>query len=88
MATQIGDEDSSTEKRLIEDVPTHLQPLKKEADLLHIKCNFTNHLYKLRFQFKGTLSKQIIAKLSANFAVTIRNNIGKLEEMRKAWKMW
>jgi len=67
---------------LRDNVPAHLQPLKKEADLLHIRRNFSNHLYKMKAGFKGALSKQVIAKLVADFAAAIRNNIGKTDEMK------
>ncbi len=83
-ATQIGDEDSSTEKRLRENVPLHLQPVNKEADILHIKRNFTNHLYKAKPNFKRILTKQVIVKLASDFTAAIRNNVGNKDNMKKA----
>ncbi len=83
-STQIGDEDSSTEKRLKENVPSHLQPNKKEADILHIKRNYSNHLYKAKPNFKRILTKGVITKLSSDFIAAITNNTGNKEQMRKA----
>lgn len=82
---QIGDEDSSTFKRLTsESVPKNLQPERKESDILHIKRNYTNHLYKVKPAFKRVLTKGIISKLASDFNAAIRNNVGNKVEMKKA----
>ncbi len=57
---QIGDEDSATQNRLQKDVSLPLQPIQKKSDFLHIKRNFSNHLFKLKPKYKKLLSKVVI----------------------------
>ncbi len=73
---QIGDEDSTTQNRLQKDVSSTLQPTIKKSDFLHIKRNFSNHLFKLKPKYKKILSKAVIFKLSSDFGAALKTNIG------------
>ena len=81
---QIGDEDSATQKRLQEDVEIHLRPTHKLSDFLHIKRNFSNHLFKLKPHYKKILSKAIILKLVSDFSTALKTNIGNIQNIKKA----
>jgi hypothetical protein len=80
--TQIGDEDSTTQSRLQNDVATHLQPTNKKSDFLHIKRNFCNHLFKLKPSYKKILSKAIIMKLVGDFGTVLKSNIGNIDKIK------
>jgi len=76
-STQVGDEDSATQKKLQEEVPDNLKPTKKKSDFLHIKRNFTNHLYNLKSKYRGIMSKMVITKLVVDFGAAIKTNCEK-----------
>ena len=83
-STQVGDEDSATQKKLQEEVPDNLKPTKKKSDFLHIKRNFTNHLYNLKSKYRGIMSKMVITKLVVDFSAAIKTNVGDANKIRDA----
>jgi hypothetical protein len=81
---QIGDEDSATQNRLQKDVPTNLQPTQKKSDFLHIKRNFSNHLFKFKPKYKKVLSKAVIIKLMGDFGAALKTNVGDVDKIKAA----
>jgi hypothetical protein len=79
---QIGDEDASTRKKLLDEVPEHLRPSIKKSDHNHIRRNLRDHLFQLkRISYSGTgiLSTAIIMKLTSDFSVAVKTNRGNTE---------
>ncbi len=84
---QVGDEDATTRKKLVDEVPEHLRPSTKKSDHNHIKRNLKDHLFKLKkkkYSGKGVLSTAIILKLTSDFSVAIKTNQGDASKCQAA----
>jgi hypothetical protein len=79
---QIGDEDATTRKKLLDEVPENLRPSMKKSDHNYIRRNLKDHLFKLkkdRYSGTGILSTAIIMKLTSDFSVAVKSNRGDTE---------
>ena len=76
---QIGNEDVTTRKKLIDEVPENLRSFIKKSNYNHIRRNLRDHLFKLKknsYLETGILFTAIIMKLTSDFSITVKSNCG------------
>lgn len=80
IASIIGDNDSTTIKKLREEVD---HDIEKQADIVHTKRSLNNSLHEMKKANKE-LTEQVIAHICKCFAYAVTQNSGDVNNMKKA----
>lgn len=79
----VGDEDSSTIKKVRESVE---HDVAKWSDVVHAKRSFGSSLYSVQSKYKGVLTNKVIDYLTTCFSYALKQNKGDSQEMEKNLK--
>lgn len=80
VAVLVGDEDSSTIKKVRESV---MHEVEKWSDVVHVKRSFGSRLYALQEKYEGLLSAKVINYLLKCFGYALSQNKGDAEGLQK-----